>query len=293
MKTREFSRILLALAAALLLADCSGGNGYTSGGTPIFASGPTYYVSNSGSDINPGTSSSSAFLTITHALSVATSGSAVSVAPGTYNAPNEAFPLMVPDGVQLIGDEVYKGLGYLLSIPHTTISGGGASGIATVGATIVPGNGSTVAGFEITNTNGTSGINPSGIVLIGNNATIRKNTVTGSTRVGIYVGGGTGNNIQTNDITTNMWGVQVAGAGADLGGGSASSPGGNLISCNTSADLLVSAAVTVSANNNSWDHASLTLATSLGACTGGVDICNLSGAPISPSSNTLAASACP
>jgi hypothetical protein len=271
MKTREFSRILLALAAALLLADCSGGNGYTSGGTPIFASGPTYYVSNSGDDTFTGTSPSLAFKTITHALSVAASGSAVSVAPGIYNAPNEAFPLMVPDGVQLIGDEVYKGLGFGLS-PHTTISGGGASVVvATVGAAIVPGNRSTVAGFEITNTISASGNFPSGIVLKNGIATIRNNTVTGSTSFGIY----------------------VAAAGADLGGGSAGSTGGNSIFCNMAADVIVAAGISVSAKNNFWDHLSPTQVTAGGACTpAGTDFCPGSGSTIDATGAQVAPGAC-
>jgi parallel beta-helix repeat protein len=283
MKTREFSRILLALAAALLLADCSGGNGYTSGSMPIFASGPTYYVSSSlGNDLNMGTSGSP-FKTITKGLMAATaagSGSAVSVAPGAYNT-LETFPLMVPDEVQLIGDEVYKGLGIGLSPVHTTISGGGISGIANVGATIVPGNGSTVAGFEIINTTDASGAFPSGIVLTNSNATIRNNTVTGSTSVGIYVGAGAGNKVQTNTITLNAVGVQFDVAGADFGGGSVSSTGGNLLSCNTSVDLFVNTAVAISifAKGNSWDHAAPTTAASVSACnaTSGIDICNLSG----------------
>ena len=69
--------------------------------------GQTYYVATTGSDVttlaNGGTAGlhpDTSFLTITKALTTATSGDTIVVAPGEYQ---EAFPMTVPDGVTLRG----------------------------------------------------------------------------------------------------------------------------------------------------------------------------------------------
>src|SRR5207247_8659980 len=84
--------------------------------------GVTLYVNvSTGVDTNPGTQASP-LKTITKAMSVATSGATVQVAPGIYNNLDlntpEVFPITVPAGVLLIGDEASKGSG-------TSIVGGG------------------------------------------------------------------------------------------------------------------------------------------------------------------------
>ena len=65
----------------------------------------TYFVNASaGNNANSGTVSGTAFKTITHAISVATSTDVINVAAGTYNtALGEVFPLVMVSGVTLTG----------------------------------------------------------------------------------------------------------------------------------------------------------------------------------------------
>jgi len=275
------------------------------------ASGVTLYVDvSTGVDTNPGTQAAP-FKTITKAMTVATSGTTVQVAAGIYNTLDlntpEVFPITVPAGVLLIGDEAGKGSG-------TSIVGGGqVPGFpAGTAAAVLPGTGSTIAGFTITNDNpALSG--RYGLFLSKSAVTLRNNTVTGATHViGVYVAddggtpptpstnhvitgnrivdnapmsgeglafvsGGTGSKVENNVITGNGFGVDYEVAGGDLGGGSAGSAGGNIISCNAFADLFVGVAGTISARNNFWDHSPPT--PPMFACTfaGGEDICDASG----------------
>ncbi|EMN72217.1 PF07602 domain protein [Leptospira interrogans serovar Bataviae str. UI 08561] len=71
----------------------------------------SYFVDSvGGMDSYPGTSNQP-FKTITKALSLVKAGDSIFVAPGTYDAASgERFPLIVPDEVQLIGDELGKGM---------------------------------------------------------------------------------------------------------------------------------------------------------------------------------------
>lgn len=62
--------------------------------------GNTLFVSTNGDDTEEGTSVDSAFATIKHALSQASSGDIIKIASGTYT---EAFPLVVPAGVTVSG----------------------------------------------------------------------------------------------------------------------------------------------------------------------------------------------
>jgi hypothetical protein len=73
-----------------------------SGYTPV-AIANTYYVAKNGNDSNNGQNPDTAFLTIAHAMSVATSGTAVKVSSGTYVEQN---PVTIPAGVSLIGDSL-------------------------------------------------------------------------------------------------------------------------------------------------------------------------------------------
>ncbi|MBH8563954.1 DUF1565 domain-containing protein [Nostoc sp. CENA67] len=67
-----------------------------------------------GSDSNPG-SQQAPFKTITQALKVATSDTKIQLANGNYNAASgEVFPLTVPSGVTVVGNEANKGSGILI-----------------------------------------------------------------------------------------------------------------------------------------------------------------------------------
>ena len=71
--------------------------GGTSGGT-------NYYVNvGTGNDSNAGTNSTTAFKTITKAMTVAQHGSVVNVAAGSYVFGVETFPILPADGVYLLG----------------------------------------------------------------------------------------------------------------------------------------------------------------------------------------------
>ncbi len=157
----------------------------------------------------------------------------VQVNPGTYDVANgETFPLALPAGVAFIGDEAQKGND---STAPVFIRGGGwTTGSTWVG--VIPGSGSTIAGFEITAPfpADASSASPEGIVL------------------GIYFGGGSAK-IESNVVTANIYGVELDTSGADLGGGALSSAGLNTLSCNTSNDLWLSVSG-VFAENDAWDH---------------------------------------
>ena len=125
-------RIPVIILAALALAACPGKkNKKHDDDGPSTPS--VYYVNASGgSDMNPGTQTSK-FKTITKAMSVATrSGTTVEVAPGLYDVANgETFPITVPAGVLLKGDETTKGGG---STPTSIVGGGGQAPGATAGS---------------------------------------------------------------------------------------------------------------------------------------------------------------
>ncbi|MHC5827894.1 MAG: DUF1565 domain-containing protein, partial [Nostoc sp.] len=70
----------------------------------------TFYVNPvTGSDTNLG-SQQAPFKTITQALKVATDNTKIQLAAGNYNAVSgEVFPLTIPSGVIVAGDEANKG----------------------------------------------------------------------------------------------------------------------------------------------------------------------------------------
>jgi len=258
------------------------------------------------------------YKTVTAALSSMTSGT-VWVAPGTYDSANgEVFPITLPSGVSLIGDEANKGQG----TTHTKIIGGGALTVGgtcgTYGTTIYAGASSVLAGLELTDGN-TAVSFPMTLVVRNNNITLRNNAIVNNTDNGVYVcngstnhvisgniiksnslglgfiGGGVGSKVESNTITNNGTGVEYDSAGGDLGGGSAGSAGGNTISCNTGNDIWTNNSITIDAKNNYWDHNPPVLNTATGwAGCSGKDLCNFSlTATINTTGSWLAATNCP
>jgi hypothetical protein len=304
------------LLAGVLSTACGGGGG--SGGVVA-----DWYVSaTTGTDAGAGTQADP-FQTITHALTVALSGQTVAVAPGTYDAANgETFPIVVPADVTLLGDEANKGDGPV----DTHVLGGGLAPPPNVGgilyAAVVLGSGAEVAGFRIQNVLPyVANQFPYGVALPESNATLRDNTVELSEVGGVYafngasnldvrenviqinvgfagtgitfIGTGGANRVQGNVITENQYGVMLdSPTAADLGGGDAGSLGGNVISCNTGADLWVNAVLTIAARDNFWDHVAPTSSTTVQ--TGGMDVYNGGGsATIDTTGALLAPGACP
>jgi hypothetical protein len=303
--------VLLSLACA-----CGGGSGTGNSNPPNPPPPPqaNWYVSSTtGSDGGAG-SAASPFRSITYACSQASSGQTIQVLPGTYDIPNgEVFPIVVPAGVILLGDEINKGGG----ISPTTISGGGLVPLPNVNANffaaVVPQTGVTVAGFRVLN-DPTPPTNEFGVFLQAAGVTIRNNRILDA-QGGIQCRGGFGGHvisgnvlqghggaglffvedsgigakIENNVITLNAYGVEYDSAGGDLGGGAAASTGGNVFSCNTNQDLWTSTAmITINAANNRWDHNPPTL----GGAPGN-DIFNGAGATIVTTGPTVAPGACP
>jgi len=322
MNASAYTRILVIVLAAFALAACPGKKNKKhddDGGATVPPPSPSYYVdASAGSDANAGTEILP-FKTITHAMTVATtSGSTVHVKPGLYDTLNnfgESFPITVPAGVLLIGDEPSKGSG----VTPTRIFGSGPAPVGSNGVTVVPGTGSTIAGLAVEHDSCCG--NGSALLLSSSSVTLRNNTITGGSAAGVefagstnhvisgnriesnatglwFSSGGVGSKVENNVITGNaLVGVQYDVAGGDLGGGSAGSLGGNVITCNAMVDLLAgspTALITISAAKNSWDHTAPSFFSPGSACTfGGDDICDYYGtATVNSSNATLALSPC-
>jgi hypothetical protein len=123
-------------------------------------------------------------------------------------------------------------------------------------------------------------------------AMVSGNVVTGQTTgTGIRItAGAAGALVEHNVVRTNEFGVEV-NAAADLGGGSRESAGGNVFSCNTRFDVLVSGPVgsvlSISAAENAWDHVPPTQ-----SCGAAGDLCQQQ-AQVSTPGAVVAAGACP
>jgi uncharacterized repeat protein (TIGR02543 family) len=249
-----------------------------------------YYVdASAGNDSNTGTTSATAFKTITKALSVATvSGQIVNVAAGTYNtAIGETFPLYIPAGVTLAGNTAGYGSGVL-------IQGGGQPSAFPpnyLSDAVVMGNQSVLEGFTITN-NSAIGSFPQGVLFAASyssdGAVATMNTITGNPSEGIYVrGGSSGGSVNNNIFTANGYDLVFVASGGngmsvynnsfadlfdmdtlgpDLGGGAVGSPGHNsFLGTNPTR---FGCGGTVYAENNHWNHSPPTV----GAWGGGYDV---------------------
>ncbi|HEY9836030.1 MAG TPA: DUF1565 domain-containing protein, partial [Vampirovibrionales bacterium] len=142
-----------------------------------------------------GSSEGSAYQSITYALSQATSGTVIQLAPGSYTKDTETFPLTLRPGIILRGDEDKKG-------QNVRIIGGGSFSsptFAVQNVAIVTATDSTIAGVAVTNPN-TRG---TGIWIESGAATVRNSTFTSNLREGIFVTGTSTPLIENSVFTEN------------------------------------------------------------------------------------------
>jgi parallel beta-helix repeat protein len=141
-----------------------------------------FYVNPATGNDNGTGSQASPYRTITQALRQSSFGSIVRLAPGTYNINSgEVFPLLIPDGVVVIGNEVNQGNGFV-------IEGSGTYNSPTFNrqnVTISPGNNAQLRGVTVTNraTQGT------GVWIEATNPTLTNNTFANCGREGVLATG--------------------------------------------------------------------------------------------------------
>ncbi len=150
--------------------------------TMVQSASPTLYVNPSnGRDSNPG-SAQAPFKTLATALKKAAMGMTIALAPGTYSpASGEQFPLIVPTGVTVKGDEASKG-------SNTVFSGSGTVLSPTFAAQSVVfklENGAQLRGVTVTNPQDKG----TGVWIEDSNATIAACTLTNCKREGLFVTG--------------------------------------------------------------------------------------------------------
>ena len=255
--------------SAALLGGCKGLIGDPPPPPPPAAD---YFVSEGGSDLNPGTQSEP-FRHIGHALAMAGPGQKIQVLPGLYDQ-GETFPLRIPAGVELIGDVEGKGV-------TTRIQGNGQKLDPTsdVTAVVVLGNGSRLAGFEVTSDTQNAMVDYDAAVAMMASASILERCRLVHSEHGLYVGGGLSQVIRENFIADNLSngilfhkagdhalvekntvrdnlfkGINIRDAHPDLGGGLAGSTGGNYLGHNAQHDVYFNhvEARTLKAERNYW-----------------------------------------
>jgi parallel beta-helix repeat protein len=157
-----------------------------------------------GNNGGEGTTSNTAFRTITYALQQAQPGTVIQLSPGSYTKDTgEVFPLTVGTGIILRGDETNKGQTALIIGSGTYLSPTFAGQNVTIRAL---GNGE-VRGVTVTNPN-TRG---TGIWVETGSPAIRNSTLSNSLREGVFVSGTATPIIQDNLFTGNSGnGISVA-----------------------------------------------------------------------------------
>lgn len=133
------------------------------------------------------------FASISYALQYARAGTVIQLAPGRYD--RERFPLKLPRGVVLRGDETQQGRGF-------EIIGGGFDLSRFFGrqnATIVAGDRSTILGVTVINPNERG----TGIWIENVNATVRNSTFVNNNRDGIAIVGTANPRIENNHFENN------------------------------------------------------------------------------------------
>lgn len=256
-----------------------------------------------GSDINNGTSAQFAFRTITRAMSFASSGRKVRVAPGTYDLAHEGtLPIVVPAGVTLIGNEANKGDGgRSTTIVNTSDN--------VVSSSLTIGSGATIAGFVFTAGGRTAtwalGVRGDNVTLRNNtfrtalagvliedgatNVVLDGNVITNMTSTGVNFASNSSGLLRGNRVSRTAAGVVVQ-AQASVHAGGSSGAGGNTFSCNRDNDFRVRGTGVVVASDNFWDHVPPTR--EVGTTHAGVDISTPEGATVSAGGARLAPGAC-
>jgi parallel beta-helix repeat protein len=154
-----------------------------------------------GKDSNPGNTQRSPFRTITHALQSAQPNTVIMLAIGTYTTDTgEAFPLIIPAGVQLQGDPGTKG-------ESIVIQGGGSFRTATEGRqnVAIVGAGQ-IVGVTVSNPN----LNGYGLWIESGSPRIANNTFTNNNLAGVAVMGDSTPTLRGNAFSNNRSGVIVA-----------------------------------------------------------------------------------
>jgi nitrous oxidase accessory protein NosD len=234
--------ILIAMAA-IALGACG------SSDTPVFYA--DFYVNPVIGNDNWDGSFPQPFKTITKAMAVAAFGNIVRAEPGTYEAPDETFPIRISNGVTLVGDEAARGEG---PIP-TVIEGMGSFNASGDEAAVVTGENSTIAGFLVRTTD-TATVDTGAVYINATGVTVRNNTLMDSFW-GLFSDNGPNTvMVQDNIIKSNTYGVDLRHTGMDLGGGAAGSTGGNHFICSSNNDIYfgLSSGTAADARSNYWDH---------------------------------------
>ena len=243
LQTSLAALLLVAGSSTLILSQLKAGAAPTLT-AQVPANGTVIYVNSAtGKDTAAnGTTIAAPYKTITFALSKATAGTVVQVAPGNYSKDSgETFPLVLNSGVTLQGNESNKGEGIL-------ISGGGyytSRTFARQDITLLANNSTIITGLTFTNPNSRG----TAVWVESSNPVIKNSTFINSVREGIFVTG-TGNpQIENNvflknkgngiSVTKSAQGVirgnlfQDTGFGVAIGGSSTPLLESNNITQNT------------------------------------------------------------
>jgi len=204
LQTSLTALLLVAGSSPLILSQRKAGASPTLT-AQVPASGTVIYVNSvTGKDTSGNGTTEAPYKTITFALSKATAGTVVQVAPGNYSKDSgETFPLVLNSGVTLQGNESNKGEGIV-------IIGGGyytSRTFARQDITLLANNGTIITGLTFTNPNSRG----TAVWVESSNPAIKNSTFINSIREGIFVTG-TGNpQIENNIFLKNKGnGISVA-----------------------------------------------------------------------------------
>ncbi|KHG38917.1 MULTISPECIES: DUF1565 domain-containing protein [Aphanizomenonaceae] len=192
LQTSLTALLLVASSSTLIFSQLKAGASPTLT-AQVPASGTIIYVNSvTGKDTSGNGTTEAPYKTITFALSKATAGTVVQVAPGNYSKDSgETFPLVLNSGVTLQGNESNKGEGIV-------IIGGGyytSRTFARQDITLLANNGTIITGLTFTNPNSRG----TAVWVESSNPVIKNSTFINSIREGIFVTG-TGNPQIENNI---------------------------------------------------------------------------------------------